>query len=84
MVTSLSLSILYTRAGAGAGSSVLDSAPAAKTAPAPKAPAGQPAQLPGSGKIEQGSNPNEVKIDLSQQAPAAPADAKKQQAPAKK
>ncbi len=84
MITSLSLSILYTRAGAGAGSSVLDEVPAAQTAPAPKAPAGQPAQLPAGGKVEQGSNPNEVKIDLSQQAPAAPADAKKQGSPAKK
>jgi len=82
MVTSLSLSILYTRAGASAGSSVLDKVPAAQTAPAPKAPA-TPA-LPSGGKVEQGSNPNEVKIDLSQQAPAAPADAKKQETPAKK
>jgi preprotein translocase subunit SecG len=45
MITSLSLAVLYTRAGGGTvGSSVLDSAPAAtqtapKSAPAPAAPA---------------------------------------------
>src|SRR5512138_1453022 len=39
MITSLSLAILYTREGRGAGSSVLDKAPAAQTTPAPKAPA---------------------------------------------
>lgn len=69
MVTSLSLAILYTRAGGGAGSSVLDKAPAAQTTPAT-----QPGPLPSSAP---GKNPNEVQVDLSQQAPAAPADAKK-------
>ena len=93
MITSLSLAILYTREGRGAGSSVLDKAPAAQTTPAPKAPATQPATpatLPSGGQATPGSNPNEVKIDLSQPAPAAPAgapaqkSAPKQQAPAKK
>lgn len=84
MVTSLSLAILYTRAGGGAGSSVLDQAPATQTAPAKKAPA----SLPSGAQTTPGAKPNEVKIDLSQQAPAAPADAKKeapkQTAPANK
>jgi len=88
MVTSLSLAILYTRAGGGAGASVLDKAPAAQTTPAPKAPATPPATLPAGGQVTPGANPNEVKIDLGQQPPpAAPADAKsapKQSAPAKK
>ena len=92
MVTSLSLAILYTRAGGGAGSSVLDKAPAAQTTPATKAPATQapagqaaPAPLPTSGKVTQGTDPNVVKIDLSQPAPAdAKKGAAKQEAPAKK
>lgn len=38
MVGSLSLAILYTRQGSGAGSTVLESAPPPKTATTPKAP----------------------------------------------
>src|SRR5512147_1927438 len=61
MVTSLSLAILYTRAGGGAGSSVLDKAPAAQTQTAPATKA--PATLPSGGQTTPGTNPNEVKID---------------------
>ncbi len=86
MLTSLSLAILYTRAGGGAAPSVLDKAPAAQQTPAGKAPSATP--LPAAPQATPGKNPNEIQVDLSQQAPAAPAGAKdgagKQPAPAKK
>jgi len=70
MVTSLSLAILYTRAGGGAGASVLDKAPAAQPTPAPKAP--------NEVKIDLGQQPPPA-------APAdAKKSAPKQSAPAKK
>jgi preprotein translocase subunit SecG len=91
MVTSLSLSILHTRQGGGAGSSVLDSTklPAAPAAPATPAPA-QPGQPVGAGQQTQLPLPTPITVEteggkktqLPVQAPAkqAPAPA----APAKK
>lgn len=88
MVTSLSLSVLYTRAGGGTvGSSVLDSAPTTtqsqpKSAPATTAPATTPAQPETKGPIkmelqtEDGKTVSTQEIPLPQQGGSkAPAKA---------
>jgi preprotein translocase subunit SecG len=80
MVTSLSLSVMYTRAGGGGGgASVLDSAPAASQTETKKAPA-TPAPAQPSGPIkmelqtEDGKTVSTQEVPLPQQgAPKAPA-----------
>ncbi len=75
MVTSLSLSVLYTRAGGGSvGSSVLDSAPAAtqtqpKSAPATPAPASAPAQPETKGPIKMEIQTEDGKTVSTQEIP---------------
>jgi len=83
MVTSLSLSILATRGGAGPGKSVLDATPQKATAPAvPRAPAptqSVPVQVPI--QATPGANPGTVNVDMSHikvpPAPVAPPAGKK-------
>ena len=69
MVTSLSLSVLYTRAGGGSvGSSVLDSAPAA-TQPAPKKDNAMPAPTTPQGPIQMELQTEDGKTVSKQEIP---------------
>jgi preprotein translocase subunit SecG len=84
MVTSLSLSVLYTRAGGhSAGSSVLDSAPAA-TQTAPKSAPVTPAQPANPGPIKMELQTEDGKTVGTQEIPLPPKDAPKAPAAPKK
>jgi len=84
MVTSLSLSVMYTRAGGGSvGSSVLDKAPAT-TQSAPKttpAPAQQAPANPGPIKMELQTQDGKTVATKEIPVPTAPAKAPAKQAP---
>ena len=83
MITSLSLSVLYTRAGGGGvGSTVLEKSRTTQQAPKPSAPAPAPAEPAKQGPIKMDIVTPSGKVVATKEIPLPPKKDEKQNAPA--